>query len=146
MPPKREPTPLTSMPPPARRRGSPRVVPSASTNPSAMRAAIPFASASACACELTGWSATTNVPPPSALAASPRAMPIEVPPAAGSAVATTSCLRIGSQQRTETESTWRIPVTRGRKSSRLSPQTSWIGESAAVDADAGRKCSSRALT
>ena len=42
MPPKREPTPLTSMPPPARRRGSPIVVPSASTNPSAMRAAIPL--------------------------------------------------------------------------------------------------------
>ena len=87
-----------------------------------------------------------NVPPPSAVAASSRAMPIEVPPAAGSAVATTSCFWIGSQQRTETESTWRIPVTRGRKSSRLSPQTSLIGESAAVDADEGRKCSSRAMT
>ena len=52
MPPKREPTPL-DLDASLRRAGAGRrsVVPSASTNPSAMRAAIPFASASACACD-----------------------------------------------------------------------------------------------
>jgi hypothetical protein len=111
-----------------------------------MRAAIAAASASAWDCEATGLSATTSVPPPSAVAASARTMPIEVAPVVGSAVATTSCFWMGSQQRTSTESIWRMPVTRGRKSSRVSPQTSAIGEPAAAEPDAVRKCSSRALT
>ena len=107
---------------------------------------MPFATASACSCELTGWSAMTSVPPPRAPAASPRAIPIDVPPVLGSAVATISCLRVGSQQRTVTDSTWRMPVTRGRKSSRASPQTSRTGVPSATEPAAGRKCKSCPVT
>ena len=71
------------------------------------------------------------------------AIPIDVPPARGSAVAMISCLRVGSHERTETDSTWRSLVTRGLEVEQcLAP-----GE---LDCGAGirrrgrgRKCSSR---